>query len=227
MMRPDARQRMLDILRAALRTAELPGATPEAPGGFRRAGPVDEDLIARFVRELTALGGVVHQPAETDTASIARVLATIAEGGSGKRILMWDDEWIPVPGLRAALAADGFEIDRQSRQDMASNERREELASADLGLTGADAALAETGSLVLVSGPGRGRLASLLPPLHVAVVERTRVMPSLPDLFLDRPDLATAGSNLVCITGPSRTADIEHTLSRGVHGPKEVHVIVV
>ena len=64
-------------------------------------------------------------------------------------------------------------------------------------------------------------------PVHIAVVDRSRMMRSLPDLLLSRPELATAGSNLVCITGPSRTADIEHTLSRGVHGPREVHVILV
>ena len=87
--------------------------------------------------------------------------------------------------------------------------------------------MSDTGSIALVSGPGRGRLASLLPPVHVALVRRVSMLRSLPDLLLERPDLATAGSNLVCITGPSRTADIEHTLSRGVHGPKEVHVVLI
>jgi L-lactate utilization protein LutC len=140
---------------------------------------------------------------------------------------MWDDTCVPVPGLSAALAAEGFVVDRQAGADMSSTDRREALASAAIGITGADAALAETGSVVLASGPGRGRLASLLPPVHVAVVERARVVGSLPELLITHPDLATAGSNMVCITGPSRTADIEHTLSRGVHGPKEVHVVLI
>ena len=96
-----------------------------------------------------------------------------------------------------------------------------------VGVTGAVACLAETGSLVVVSGPGRGRLASLLPPLHVAIVTRALLTALAADLLVDQPELATSGANMVCITGPSRTADIEHTLSRGVHGPREVHVVFV
>ena len=95
-----------------------------------------------------------------------------------------------------------------------------------LGLTGADAGLAETGSVVLASGPGRSRLASLLVPVHVAVLHVDRLVNDVAVLLATRPDLVAAGSNLVAITGPSRTADIEHTLSRGVHGPGEVHVIL-
>ena len=227
MMSPDARRRMRDVLRSALHTAVLPGAAADAPGGYRRNDPTDEDLVARFSRELTTLGGVVHEPPGADAASVATLVASIAASTSEPRALMWDDAWIPVPGLSAALEARGFAIERQHDRDMSSTDRRQVLAAAAVGITGADAALAETGSLVLASGAGRGRLASLLPPVHVAIVERGRVMRSLPDLLLDRPGLATAGSNLVFITGPSRTADIEHTLSRGVHGPKEVHVVLV
>jgi L-lactate dehydrogenase complex protein LldG len=109
--------------------------------------------------------------------------------------------------------------------------RREQLTQLDpmpLGLTGADAGLAESGSIVVASGPGRGRLASLLVPVHIAVLRRDRMVFALSDLVRLRPDLAAMpGSNLVCITGPSRTADIEMTLSRGVHGPREIHVILV
>ncbi len=226
-MTPAERHAMLTVLRTALKSALLPGATADAPGGFRRVDPETADRVVRFTHELTTLGGVVHEAAAPDAAAVADLIATIVAETILKRALMWDDAWLPVPGLAAALAAKGFAIDRQQPGDLTSAARREELATATIGVTGADAALAETGSVVLVSGPGRGRLASLLPPVHIALVERSRFLRSLPDLLVERPDLAVAGSNLVCITGPSRTADIEHTLSRGVHGPKEVHVIVV
>jgi L-lactate dehydrogenase complex protein LldG len=96
-----------------------------------------------------------------------------------------------------------------------------------IGLTGAHAALADSGAIVLVSGPGRGRLASLLPPAHVAIVSERRMWPSLPALVRAEPGLLDAGSNVVVVAGPSRTADIEMTLTHGVHGPKHVHVILM
>lgn len=226
-MTPSERQQMQDILRAALKKAVLPGATPVAPGGYRRTDPAPASLTPGFISELVTVGGFVHEPHANDAETIARLIATIAAEAVIKRALMWDDQWLPIPGLAAALERCGFTIDRQQTDDLASESRRAALATATIGITGADAALSETGSLVLMSGPGRGRLASLLPPVHIALVERARLMRSLPDLLLTRPELATAGSNLVCITGPSRTADIEHTLSRGVHGPKEVHVILL
>ena len=94
-------------------------------------------------------------------------------------------------------------------------------------MTGAFALLADTGSLVLTSGKGRPRLASLLPPVHVALVRRDQLVPSLGALFTSHPRLAAEAANLVVITGPSRTADIEMTLTRGVHGPRSVHVVFV
>jgi L-lactate dehydrogenase complex protein LldG len=108
-------------------------------------------------------------------------------------------------------------------------ERKARLSDLDgilVGLTGAQGGLADTGSLALVSGPGRGRLASLLPPVHIALLPMRQLYPSLPAFLAANPTAATAGSNLVFITGPSRTADIELTLSMGVHGPKEIHAII-
>jgi L-lactate dehydrogenase complex protein LldG len=140
---------------------------------------------------------------------------------------MWDPREIPLPGLDSALARRGVRVLSYDAEDLTSADRRQELAGALVGITGAHAGLAETGSLVLASGPGRSRLASLLPPLHVAVLRRDLIVESLADLVAQRPELMTAGANVVCITGPSRTADIEHTLTRGVHGPREVHVVVV
>jgi len=119
-------------------------------------------------------------------------------------------------------------------EDAAQRDRlRAVVAEADLGLTGADLAIAETGSLVLLSGAGRPRSTSLLPPCHVAVFDRSVLVESLTQagVFLEawngdgRP--AWRGGAINVITGPSRTADIELTLTRGVHGPKEVHAVFV
>ncbi|MDQ7030580.1 MAG: lactate utilization protein [Ardenticatenia bacterium] len=96
-------------------------------------------------------------------------------------------------------------------------------ASADVGVSGVEAALAETGTVVVRSGPGRSRLATLLPPVHVAFVPFKRLTVDLFTWLGRRPDPMPA--NLVFISGPSKTADIEQTLAVGVHGP--VRFIVV
>ena len=100
---------------------------------------------------------------------------------------------------------------------------REELralcATADVGITSADYALADTGTLVMLSSPQEARLISLLPPAHIAVVPRERILTGLDELFSVLPNPAEQTSSMVLITGPSRTADIEQILVRGVHGP--------
>ncbi len=181
----------------------------------------------RFRAALEALAGVVHEASSIDQA--ADVVATIAGRLGATSILSWTDEAMALPGMTAALQTRGLSVaapDVPQGGDTRAP-RLAELAALSLGLTGADAGLADTGSLVLASGPGRPRMASLLVPVHVAVLRVDRLVDSISGLLATRGDLVAAGSNLVAITGPSRTADIEHTLSRGVHGPGEVHVILL
>jgi hypothetical protein len=104
---------------------------------------------------------------------------------------------------------------------------REACASAGSGITSADYALADTGTLVMLASPQEARLISLLPPVHIAVVASARVLTSLDELLSLLPRPAEQTSSMVLITGPSRTADIEQILVRGVHGPGEIHVVVV
>jgi L-lactate utilization protein LutC len=104
---------------------------------------------------------------------------------------------------------------------------RAACAAADVGITSAGYALADTGSLVLVASPEEARLVSLLPPVHIAVVPKQRLLSGLDELFLLVPDPAELSCSMVLITGPSRTADIEQILVRGVHGPGTIHVIFV
>jgi L-lactate dehydrogenase complex protein LldG len=223
-MTPADRTRMRATLGAALRTGLLPDGALTHPGSFVPPAPAAEEATGRFTRELTALGGTVHQAIGVD--QIAATVLAIVDAQETRRVLSWDDSALPVPGLTARLTAAGVEVMTPRPGDLASQDQRNAWATATVGLTGADAGLIETGSIVLASGPGRARLASLLTPIHVALLSHGALVTSLAVLIADRPELVTQGSNLICITGPSRTADIEHTLSRGVHGPGEVHVVL-
>ncbi len=100
-------------------------------------------------------------------------------------------------------------------------------AIAGVGITSADYALADTGTLVMLSSPAEARLVSLLPPVHIALVPAARLLSGLDELFTILPHPSAQTSSMVLITGPSRTADIEQILVRGVHGPGEIHVVLV
>ena len=108
---------------------------------------------------------------------------------------------------------------------------REELrglcATSNYGITSADFGLSDTGSLVMLSSREEARMISLLPPAHIAVVPASKLLTGLDELFSILPHPAEQTSSMVLITGPSRTADIEQILVRGVHGPGEIHVLVV
>lgn len=104
---------------------------------------------------------------------------------------------------------------------------REGIAATEVGITSADYALADTGSLVMFTESKESRLLSLLPPCHIAVIESSKIVASLDDVFRLRPLPGAESSAMVVITGPSRTADIEMRLVRGVHGPGEIHVIII
>jgi L-lactate dehydrogenase complex protein LldG len=118
-----------------------------------------------------------------------------------------------LPGVRSGIS------DRE--------ELRRLCAAADFGITSADYALADTGTFVLLSSPREARLISLLPPAHIAVLPRERILSGLDELLSILPRPSEASSSMVLITGPSRTADIEQILVRGVHGPGRLAVLVV
>ena len=95
----------------------------------------------------------------------------------------------------------------------------------EVGVSRAAYGLADTGSVVLLASPAEPRSRSLLPPVHVTVVAVDDILPGLPELFAALgPELA---SSVAIVTGPSRSADIQQTLAVGVHGPGEVHLILV
>ncbi len=106
-----------------------------------------------------------------------------------------------------------------------------DIASADIGITGADFAIADTGTLVLLSSPKQPRLTSLLPPVHIAILKKENIVLNIYALFAKLGETYEKNDELsTCIsfiTGPSRTADIELNLTLGVHGPEKAIVIII
>jgi L-lactate dehydrogenase complex protein LldG len=122
-------------------------------------------------------------------------------------------------GVTALAGVETGIVDRQHLQ--------ERCAAVQVGITSADYALADTGSLVMLSSPHEARLISLLPHEHIAVLPLERLLTGLDELFTVLPRPAEQTSSMVLITGPSRTADIEQILVRGAHGPGQVLAILL
>lgn len=220
----EAREQILARLRSA--REGLPPAPPR-PQHYQPVMPLDDDspeaLLARFSAELGALKGAVFV-ADDEAAALEHVLSLLAEHGA-RSALTWDWQHVPLPGLKAALAGAGVTALRPTPDN------REACEAAEAGISGVDAAIASTGSLVVSTGAGRGRLPTLLPPLHVALLRQEQLLPDVEAwVAQQRADgLAQLGarSNYCIITGPSRTADIEKNLVLGVHGPGVLQVIVL
>ncbi len=133
----------------------------------------------------------------------------------------------------AALEAQGLTVTTAAQDEDRSRESlRQEIAAAGMSITGADYAVAETGSVALAARRGLSRLVSLAPPVHLVLVRPEDIVESLDDLFLLRrlkyhSQGGDMGSCLNFVTGPSRTGDIEQTLVVGVHGPREAHLVLL
>lgn len=186
---------------------------------------VDGDLVERFAQEVNAVGGeaVVVADGEAAGRELHRLLA---EAGAQSAVC-WKHELLDRLGLRELLAAPGVTLhDYDSLARLPADEQRQRLLVCDVGITSCDCAIAETGTLMVLSRPGQERVASLLPPMHIAIVERRQIVPDLIDAFamLSGKPLP---SNVTFVTGPSKTGDIELQLTTGVHGPGKWRVIVI
>lgn len=211
---------------ARVRTAQGSAVLPVArPGPLypteRRKKPVQW-----FIESATAIGAVIHRASSGD--EVRGLIRTIARETDVSVFTAWAESELPVPGVASYLGLGGME---EVTIDLPAEEGRtaatEELGRIGLGVTGADAAFARSGTIALWSGPGRSRMASLVPEVHVAVLDTDLVFPSLSEWAATHPDALQRASNLVFIGGPSRSADIEMTLSIGVHGPRALHVILI
>ena len=172
--------------------------------------------LERFKQSLEAVGG--HCTVVRDEAEAAEVLARIVGEAGARRVAASD-----APLVRRVVAR--VDSDAQFSENVAAAE----LFDYDLGVTGAQWAVAETGTLVLESDAERHRLASLVPPVHVALVEAGTVRGTMAEVLqaIGEQGRDPMSRTITFVTGPSRTSDIELQLAIGVHGPRELHVVIV
>jgi L-lactate dehydrogenase complex protein LldG len=228
-----SRDRMLAGIRASLgqsraTLADLAARTPHAPPAF--VHPPQDDLTAQFAAELTKLEGYPHRC--TNDSQALDAIRTILQSHQATSVAAWDRAQIGLPGLGSLLAELGAHVLDGAIVGSERTARLRALEPAPVCISGADAGIAESGTLVLRSGSGRGRLASLIAPVHIAVLRHAQIVRGLGAALAllqqqHGRDLFVGSSNLTLISGPSRTGDIELTLTLGVHGPREIHVVLI
>lgn len=209
-----SREHVLYKIRTALGRSAGPPAEEPPPVRLRVPEADLETRVASFCARLEALGGKTHRAASAGDAR-----AYVASVLSGRSAIASNAPILRDCGVTGLAGVESGVADRERLRAL--------CAGAACGITGADYALAETGTLVMLSSAQEARMISLLPPAHVALVSCDRLLTGLDELLAILPQPAAQTSSMVFITGPSRTADIEQILVRGVHGPGEIHVVLV
>lgn len=205
-----------DAFLARVRDAVATAGLPDHPG--TDPGPLVPDMasvdpVEAFTAASTALGGEVHHGDPTT------VVSGISNRYDAGPYMAWDEVvGVELPG-RERLDHTVVSESRLSHQQAYSD--------LVIGVTMAEAGFAETGSIVVRSGPGRPRMASLVPLVHVAVLKVADIHRSLSHWVAASGVSIVDATNVVVITGPSRTADIEQHITIGVHGPRHLHVVLV
>jgi len=207
-----ARDEILAKIRAALgRSPGSPVASvpPTARVKSRNAAPPEAEIEQLFT-EIGKLNGVTRHLATRHDLTSA--LAELVKVEAVKKATCWTTPDLTAWDVAGTLKALGVEI-------VSPQADKHRVAECELGVTGVDAALPETGTLLLRSSPERPRVVSLLPRVHLAILRRRALRADLHQAFAE----VSHDPYCVLVTGPSRTSDIELTLTLGVHGPKSLY----
>jgi len=213
---------VMDRVRAALgRRGTLVTLTPTPP-------PLPDEIVrlvradAKLPELFTQRAGELKMKVKSSSrdAAAAEVVAFFRQTPA-KRIALSDSPILEQLKVLDALSAAGFETKRWDQLTL------DELYDFDAAVTDVDFAVAETGTLVIKPTREHGRGLSLVPMYHVAVVERRQFLPDMIDLFERLKTDEQARSNVILISGPSKTADIEMNVVTGVHGPNVVLTVIV
>ncbi len=211
-----AREEILSKIRSAVgRNASSP--VPQVPQTGRveprKPGDPEAELIF-LLAEVEKLTGKTRRIGSHDEFKAA--LAELVEFEKVERATTWTTPEMRELGVPELLQELGVEM-------VSAGADKWEVAQCELGVTGVDGALPESGSLLVRSEPDKQRVVSLVPRVHLALMRREAMNVDLHDLFQKNKD----ASAFWLISGPSRTADIELTLTLGVHGPKTLYLWVL
>lgn len=235
----DSRQVILERLTAGFdsqRVASKP-AQP-VPAVVQQIAVTPAALIERFTQALDKLS-VTWEIAESPITARLKLVSGLHDEGT-RRVLSWSAENLPVAGVLEALDVLNVVVTtpdlralpvKLRPQDPAG--RKELLAGIEtvqVGITGADAAIAETGTLFLASGPGRPLLVSQMVRRHLVLLPASHLYPTVQSWLSAQRSAGVSlvrTSSLTALTGVSRSRDIELHPSVGVHGPRRRHVIIV
>ncbi len=208
----EAREEILGKVRAALQ--RLPSSPVQPVPATARVGPrtptPPEAEIVQLFAEIGKLSGKTRRLA--NAGMLRSALADLVKAETVKKATLWTTPDLATWDVAGILKALGVEI-------VPPQAGKRRVAECELGVTGVDAALPETGTLLLRSSPERPRVVSLLPRVHLAILTPAALRADLHQAFAE----VKHDGYCVMITGPSRTSDIELTLTLGVHGPKSLY----
>lgn len=213
-----------DAVRAAHHAAAAHGEDVSAREEKSAAIVFEGTAVERFGQALEAVAG--HCLVVRGEAAAAEAVSRIIIERGARRVAVSDSQLARrVAGIAEALTA----ANTGGETELIDDAGAVELFDCDLGVTGAQWGVAETGTLVLESDAERHRLASLVPTAHVAIIKAQNVRQTLGEVLQAISDRGERGLSraVTFITGPSRTSDIELTLAIGVHGPAELYVVII
>ena len=207
-------------------------ASVNAAQAITDADSMSASLIEQMVQSADEAGWKVHRTDNFEES--AELIVSICKNHNAKSVLRSAHSVLTDIPLDSALTASGtvLEVTEHSSKSTTQQIQASKAAAfnADVGITGVDYAIAETGTVVLHPRAGVSRLLSLAPPTHIAVLRSGDVLASLDELFAIQRDDFLNGQlqgSMNLISGPSKTADIEGTTVTGIHGPLEVHLIII
>ena len=206
------REEILARVRAALNRrpdTPVPPVPPSGRVGPRAAGTTETEIELLFA-EIAKLNGVTRRLGNRD--GLQPALADLVTAEAVKKATLWVTPDLQAWDVAGRLKGLGVEL-------VSPQAGMRAVAECDLGVTGVDAALPETGTLVLRSSAEKPRVVSLLPRVHLAILRPSALRADLHQAFAE----VKGDGYVVLVTGPSRTADIELTLTLGVHGPKSLY----